>query len=312
MKFGDIDSRRFGFGQSEEDSGEGKFCMQFVQGYFEYKICKTPPKARTALGGPPDHGKMRIRSKPIIAAGLKTCDSVSNHIITDCLCMDPQDARPAETNFKGDCIPQDGGWQPFTFRMTKRIDLQSGGYFDCTELTAEYSKSVGKCDGCHSIKYDKEFPIEDFFGDFTQAYSASGESMLVAPFGSKGKEWCAKSPGAQIYWCSPDALTLFNYATKSKAKGGCGAEVILNPDFPSKQFASLTEEVKECLLATLDCPSKNEDVAEALLSMFMSELAEGWAPPPAGAKSEFPVMDCQSEECVMNCEDDVDMNFKCI
>jgi hypothetical protein len=106
-------------------------------------------------------------------------------------------------------------------------------------------------------------------------------------------------------------MLLFYHATKSKAQGGCGALVSLSPDNPSKQFAHLTEEVKDCLLATLDCPTKNEDVAEALISLFMSQLTEGWAPPPAGIKSEFPVMDCQSEECIMACEDDVMKNPKC-
>jgi len=312
MKFGDIDNTVFGFGQSEEGSYP-KYCMQFVEGYFEYKICKAPPptdKTRISLGGEKKGDKIRIRSKELNKAGLKTCKSPFDHVVTTCLCMDPLNARPAKTRFDRDCIPQHGGWQSFTFRMTKRIDLL-GGYFDCTEKTAEYSKSVGKCRGCHTIKYDKEFLIEDFFGDFTQTYSYEGESMLVAPRGPEGREWCEESPGSQIYWCSPDALILYHHATKSKMMGGCGAKESLNPDRPSKKFASLTEEVKDCLLATLDCPTKNEDVAATLISMFMSQLVEGWVPPPSGNKSEFPVMDCQKEECIMACEDDVMENPKC-
>jgi hypothetical protein len=130
MKFGDIDSTVVNFGQSEEDSNF-KYCMQFVEGYFEYKICKAPPTARTALGGPPDHGKIRIRSKELNKAGLKTCKSAFDHVVTKCLCIEEKLSRRSETNFKGDCIPQAGGWQPFTLRMTKRMYLL-GGFIDCT------------------------------------------------------------------------------------------------------------------------------------------------------------------------------------
>jgi len=336
MKFGNIDSTRFGFGHSDDDDNPGGWCFVDMRGVLEYKICKATKG--TGGGGQVDASeqnvdKIRIRSKPNHAT--YTCKSSKDHLTSQCVCDWSKSVRNngGVAMYIGKC--DEDGWQEYSFRKKMSMgDLMSnpgGTDWECgiPHDPGKHDKyhPVKPCDGCITKKYDKEFDLSDVFNPWwLKDTDKDGNPVLIQyrhvgppydPFPSNPcthDDWKYGPADRSSWWCTSQAALLFDHAVNE-----CGAMVSLDPSMENAKIATLTPEVQECLLKTLGCDSKDKVVGEALMSKFTSDLASG-----SGEEPMFPRVDCETGECEgaeidkssllwspEGCEDDVDKKFRC-
>ena len=338
MKFGDIDSTVFGFGQSDDD--EGGWCFIQMKGVLEYKICK----ATKGKGGggrvdasEQNKDKIRVRSKKLYPLITGTCGSAEDHLVSECVC----EKSEVEKNNGGNAMKvgkcDDQGWQTFTYRKKMSMGGFKGQDWQCgTTKTGTVFSPVKNCDGCISKKYDKEFDLTDVFqslGNWSDAYSEEEGNPVLIQFTNTDARYnyCSWGGGGyNSWWCTSQAKTLFDYAVTD-----CDAQVSVDPAFNFIKIATLTPKVQDCLLKTLDCSGHPTVVKEALMSRFMSDLATGGDPEDPSIEPMFPRINCETGECDdagggpkpshfgvitpgaplipprAGCDDDVDEKFRC-
>jgi hypothetical protein len=300
MKFGDIDSTRFGFGQSQDPQ---KDCWMYITITGSIKFSKGGGFGRWDPKNP-SSGKVTIDYK----------------VTTECRCLEPFTADQGPgfgtdpgvewdeggTASVGECQPD--GSRNFEYHRQKLIMK------DCKNEHSDRPFLIVQCKEGKSFKSDtKEMTFDEFLNHTTAAGSVdipqvgvepededSGGFLMWSGHQNAGQQMCGKEFGEDsgCIGCDPNACKAW-YKTLQDTTVECGAaedaDDKVPPDAPKGSYSGWPMRLtyapasegtagememinfQKCLLEKMLCPDggKNTEVVEAFLNAFLSGNMEG-------------------------------------